>query len=120
MKVLKSRKLFTRMAVLWFNWFTASLVSWAFTFNVDALPGNLYVNMIIFAVVDIIGAGIGYLGVRWKTFGRRLTLGLSMIGACVTNGLTIPFILFGRLIILANNVTFIITDKHYTSALHNQ
>lgn len=102
------------MAVLWFNWFTTSLVSWAFTLNVDALPGNMYVNMIIFAVVDIIGAGIGYLGVRSKTFGRRLTLGLSMIGACVTNGLTIPFILFGRLIMLANVLA------NTTYALQNQ
>lgn len=69
--------------------FTGSLMYYALSLNAGRLPGDIFLNMFLLAVVEI-PANILAVPLLERV-GRRLTLGVSTLSAGISSLLMIPF-----------------------------
>uniref|UniRef100_A0AC34Q9K9 Uncharacterized protein n=1 Tax=Panagrolaimus sp. JU765 TaxID=591449 RepID=A0AC34Q9K9_9BILA len=49
--IVRDRKMFKRVAVLWLMWFVASLTGYAMDLGSSNISGNLFLNQIVFAIL---------------------------------------------------------------------
>lgn len=89
MQVLRSRILMTRVCICSFWWITVTLTYYGLSINSVSLAGNMYVNFILTALVEIPGYVMSVLTLDW--IGRKKSImtafticGLSLIGLAVT------------------------------------
>lgn len=68
--VFKTPILLKRTLILWFNWFTVAFIIYGLNLNWQALTGSIFVNFVIYSVLDIPAKAIGI----WINmhFGRRV------------------------------------------------
>ncbi|XP_069126049.1 organic cation transporter protein-like [Argopecten irradians] len=79
--LLRSRKHFIRWLINMVLWFVLATSYYGLTFNVGKLGGNVYLNFLIFAVVESVGAIVTlYLNNR---FGRKLLNSLALFLTCL-------------------------------------
>ena len=69
---------------------------YALQYNIGVLPGNVYVNIILLALMEFPATFLNMFLVNWKYTGRRLTCALTMLAAGIFSFLVVPFIATGR------------------------
>lgn len=89
MQVIRSRIIMTRVCVCSFWWITVTFTYYGLSINSVSLVGNMYVNYILTALVEIPGYAVSVLTLDW--FGRKKSImtayticGLSLIGLAFT------------------------------------
>ncbi|XP_026318984.1 organic cation transporter protein-like [Hyposmocoma kahamanoa] len=89
MQVIQSRILMTRVCICSFWWIAVTFTYYGLSINSVSLVGNMYVNYILTALVEIPGYAISVLTLDW--FGRKKSImtafticGLSLIGLAFT------------------------------------
>ena len=71
------------MVTLLLSWLTASYCYWGLSFNVGDLIGNLYLNQLLIALIDLINRPINYMGV--EKYERKKFLRLCNVGMIITS-----------------------------------
>ncbi|XP_033737447.1 organic cation transporter protein-like [Pecten maximus] len=85
--LFRSRKHFIRWLINMALWFVLATSYYGLTFNVGKLGGNVYLNFLIFAVVESVGAIITlYLNNR---FGRKLLNSVALFTTCLLSILSL-------------------------------
>ena len=72
--------------------FVDSLMYYALTLNVGALPGDVFINAAVSAAVEIPAQFATIAALNHRVTGRRLTCALSMLMAGLLSFCVIPFI----------------------------
>ena len=101
-----------RLALTGFLWFSSGLIFYGISLNVGGLAGNIYINMLLMAIMDIPGCCFIFFIVNSR-LGRRLSIFFSLI-ICVISLFTdiaLPRASIGRTILaivgkLAINIAF--------------
>ena len=72
--------------------FTISLLYLVSTFNVRSLAGNIFLNALFSALIEIPAIIICYICYKWQRIGRRITSSSSLISTGVVLFIIIPLI----------------------------
>ena len=82
-----------RASIISLHWLADCLLYYAIIFNIGSLPGNIYVNMLAIALVDIPVIAICWFFLQWRVTGRRLTCALLLIFTGIAGFVEIPLTL---------------------------
>lgn len=89
MQVIRSRIIMTRVCICSFWWITVTFTYYGLSINSVSLAGNMYINYILTALVEIPGYALSVLTLDW--FGRKKSImtafticGISLIGLAFT------------------------------------
>ena len=82
---------------------TCSLTYYALSLNAGSLHGNIYLNVFLYGAVEVPATVIVYFMMDSKVLGRKWTGCISLLGAGISNFISILLILSGRYVFSHNN-----------------